>query len=162
MRYARLKKLTARCTPLAACLVRQSGSRAGYQLTLKQNGKTKTVYVPKDLMEELRASIREQQRIRSLLREITQLELARIRASASAGRGRAATSASRAGVLRRAEGIDRRPPDRCLQRVRRIGGIGTMPEGFSGMRECNFLFCDFLLVDSFSSCDSWTHFCPFE
>ena len=46
---------------------------------LKQDGKTRTVYVPKDLTEEVRASIREHRRIRKLLREITHLELARIR-----------------------------------------------------------------------------------
>jgi hypothetical protein len=88
MRDARLKQLTPHCAPLAASLVRQSGSRAGYQLTLKQDGKTKTVYVPKNLMEEVRASIREHQRIRTLLREITQLELARIRAHVAESRRR--------------------------------------------------------------------------
>jgi len=88
MRNARLKQLSAHCAPLAASLVRQSGSRGGYQLTLKQNGKTKTVYVPKDLREEVRASIREHQRIRTLLREITQLELARIRAHVAESRRR--------------------------------------------------------------------------
>jgi len=79
MRDARLKKLSPRCTPLAASLVAQSGSRGGYQLTLKQNGKTRTVYVPKNLKEEVEASIREHRRIRTLLQEITQLELALIR-----------------------------------------------------------------------------------
>jgi len=79
MRDARLKKLIPRCPPLAASLVAQSGSRAGRQLTLKDKGKTRTVYVPKDLKEEVEASIREHRRIKKLLQEITQLELARIR-----------------------------------------------------------------------------------
>ena len=80
MRDARLKKLTPKCPPLAASLVAQSGSRGGYQLTLKDHGRTRTVYVPKDLKEEVETSIREHRRIKKLLREITQLELARIRA----------------------------------------------------------------------------------
>jgi len=77
---ARLKKLTPACPPLAASLVAQSGARGGSQLTLKQNGKTRTVYVPKDLKEEVIASIREHRRIKKLLQEITQLQLAHIRA----------------------------------------------------------------------------------
>jgi len=75
---ARLKKCTPLCPPLAASLVAQSGGRGGYQLTLKQSGKTRTVYVPKDLKEEVEASIREHRRIKTLLQEITQLQLARI------------------------------------------------------------------------------------
>ena len=88
MRDARLRKLTPRCPPLAASLVRQSGAREGSQLTLKQNGKTRTVYVPKDLKEEVEKSIREHRRIRTLLQEITQLELARIRTHVAARRRR--------------------------------------------------------------------------
>ena len=77
---ARLRQCIARCTPLAASLVRQSKDRSGRQLTLKDQGKTRTVYVPKALTEEVTASIREHQRLRRLLQEITQLELARIAA----------------------------------------------------------------------------------
>jgi len=80
MRDARLKRCVPRCAPLAACLVRQSRHRAGWQLTLKEQGKTRTVYVPQTLREEVAASVREHQRLRQLLREITQLELARLAA----------------------------------------------------------------------------------
>jgi hypothetical protein len=48
-------------------------------VTLKQGGKTRTVYVPKDLTEEVQASIREHRRIKRLLREITELQLELIR-----------------------------------------------------------------------------------
>ena len=58
------------------------------QLTLKQQGKTRTVYVPKDLKEEVEASIREHRRIRTLLQEITQLELALIRSHVADNRRR--------------------------------------------------------------------------
>ena len=86
MRDARLSKLTPLCPPLAASLV--SGSRRGYQITLKHNGKTRTVYVPNDLKEEVQASIREHRRIKKLLWEITQLELARIRSHVAERRRR--------------------------------------------------------------------------
>lgn len=85
---ARLKKLIPVCPPLAASLVAQSRGRDGDQLTLKQNGKTRTVYVPKDLKEEVKASIREHRRIKILLQEITQLQLAHIRTHASDKRRR--------------------------------------------------------------------------
>lgn len=80
LRDARMKLATPRCPPLVASLVRQSRNRSGWQLTLKEEGKTRTVYVPQALMEEVRASIREHQRLRKLLMEISQLELARIAA----------------------------------------------------------------------------------
>jgi hypothetical protein len=76
MRDARVEELTPRCPPLAASLGRQ---RSGHHLTLKQSGKTRTVYVPKDLTEEVQASIQEHRRIKRLLSEITQLQLALIR-----------------------------------------------------------------------------------
>jgi hypothetical protein len=80
MRDARLKICVPRCAPLAASLVGQSRGRCGRQLTLKDKGKTRTVYVPQALMEEVASSIREHKRLRKLLLEINQLELARIAA----------------------------------------------------------------------------------
>jgi len=78
MRDARVKQLVARCPPLAASLGHQAGG--GCHVTLKEDGKTRTVYVPKDLMAEVQASIREHRRIKQLVQEITQLQLALIRA----------------------------------------------------------------------------------
>lgn len=77
MRDARVKKLIPICPPLAASLGRQESG--GYHVTVKQDGKTRTVYVPKDLKEEVEASILEHRRIKRLLAEITQLQLALIR-----------------------------------------------------------------------------------
>ena len=77
MRDARLKQLTPLCPPLAACLGRQASG--GCHVTCKQDGKTKTVYVPRDLKEEVRSSIQEHRRLKRLLQEITQLQLALIR-----------------------------------------------------------------------------------
>ena len=77
MRDARIKKLTPRCVPLAASLGRQASG--GWHITRTQAGKTRTVYVPKDLKEEVQASIREHKRIKKLLQEITLLQMALIR-----------------------------------------------------------------------------------
>ena len=77
MRDARVKELVAHCPPLAASLCRQVTGM--WQVTLKQAGKTRTVYVPLDLKEEVQASIQEHRRLKRLLREITQLQLALIR-----------------------------------------------------------------------------------
>jgi len=87
MRDARVKELTARCPPLAASLGRQAGG--GAHVTWKRQGKTQTVYVPKDLTDEVTASLREHQRLKRLLREISQLQLALIRShkTAAAQRG---------------------------------------------------------------------------
>ena len=74
---ARVKQLVPTCPPLAASLGKQAGG--GSHVTLKRAGKTQTVYVPKDLTEEVQASIQEHRRIKRLLREITQLQLELIR-----------------------------------------------------------------------------------
>ena len=73
---ARVKQLVAICPPLAASLGQQRSG--GWQVTLKERGKTRTVYVPKDLKEEVASSIQEHRRIKRLLAEITQLQLALI------------------------------------------------------------------------------------
>ena len=76
MLHARVKELVARCPPLGASLGQNLAG--GWQVTLKQRGKTRTVYVPADLKEEVETSILEHRRIRRLLAEITQLQLALI------------------------------------------------------------------------------------
>ena len=77
MRDARVKELVPRCPPLAASLGTQRGG--GCQLTLKHRGKTRTVYVPKDLKDEVEAWVQEHRRLKRLLQEITQLQLALIK-----------------------------------------------------------------------------------
>jgi hypothetical protein len=77
MRDARVKQLVARCPPLAASLGQNAAG--GWHVTLKEHGKTRTVYVPKDLAEEVKSFIQEHRRIKLLLAEITQLQLALIR-----------------------------------------------------------------------------------
>jgi hypothetical protein len=77
MRDARLKLLVPRCPPLAASLGRQAGG--GCHLTLKNRGKTRTVYVPRDLKDQVQTWIQEHRRLKQLLQEITLLQLALIR-----------------------------------------------------------------------------------
>jgi hypothetical protein len=76
MRDARVKELVPRFPPLAASLGVQRGG--GCQLTLKRRGKTRTVYVPKDLKDEVEAWVQEHRRLKRLLQEITHLQLALI------------------------------------------------------------------------------------
>jgi hypothetical protein len=54
----------------------------GQHLTFKEGGKTRSVYVPKDLLPEVRAWRAEHRRLKTLLREIHQLTLALLRARA--------------------------------------------------------------------------------
>lgn len=55
---------------------------AGQHLTFKEHGKTRSVYVPKDLLPEARAWLAEHRRLKRLLHEIHQLTVALLRARA--------------------------------------------------------------------------------
>ena len=62
----------------------------GQQVTCKGHGnRTRTVYVPKDLLPEVRAWIAEHKRIKHLLHEIHLLSLALVRTHARHRRRRA-------------------------------------------------------------------------
>jgi len=86
---ARVKKLAARGPVLTASLVRiakhcgrqgcrcQRGQKhVGNYLTFKRAGKTRTVYVPLDLVEEVRQWIAEARRLKGLMAESSQLAVA--------------------------------------------------------------------------------------
>ena len=92
MRDARLKKLAAQKPVLSASLVQiakhcgRAGCRCqrgekhvGNYLTFKEKGKTRTVYVPLELVEEVRAWIDEQRRLKQLMKEASELSVALIR-----------------------------------------------------------------------------------
>ena len=89
MRDARVKQLAPRCPPLAASIGTQRGG--GCQVTLARRGKTRTVYVPKDLKQEVAAWVQEHRRLKRLLQEITdlQLELIRLHRTEQARKARA-------------------------------------------------------------------------
>ena len=91
---ARLKRLTPRGPILAAsfvafqhrcasptCTCRQGGPlHSSQHVTFKEPGqKTRSVYVPKDLVKDVRSWIDEHRRLKQLLNEIQQLTLALVR-----------------------------------------------------------------------------------
>jgi hypothetical protein len=98
MLQARLKKLAAQGPALAAsltevqktcgqpsCACRHGGPRhTAHHLTLKQDGRTRTVYVPKDLLDDVRQWVSEHQRLKRLQAEISQLTLALVTTHATA------------------------------------------------------------------------------
>ena len=98
---SRLKKLTASQPILAASLVRitkfcgrrscrcyRGDKHVAYHLSYKIRQKTQAVYVPVDLLEEVRSWIDEHRRLKQLLQEISQLSLALVRGHAQARRRR--------------------------------------------------------------------------
>jgi hypothetical protein len=67
----------------AACRCHHGGPRhTGQHLTFKEHGKTRSVYVPKALLSEVRSWLAEHRRLKQLLREIHQLSIALLRARA--------------------------------------------------------------------------------
>lgn len=98
---ARQKQLQARCPVLAASLVtlrRACGNprcrcarghkHPGHYLTWKIKGKTRTVYVPVELLPQVKQWTQEHRRLKQLVRELTQLSLALIRSHVPARRRR--------------------------------------------------------------------------
>ena len=58
----------------------------GQHLTFKEHGKTRSVYVPKQLLPEVRTWLAERKRLKALLHEIHQLSVALLRARARLGK----------------------------------------------------------------------------
>jgi hypothetical protein len=93
---SRLRQLTTTKPVLAASLVQiakhcgrqgchcqQGGPKhVGNYLTCKVQGKTRTVYVPLDLLDEVRSWVAEHKRLKILLHEISQLTLALVQGHA--------------------------------------------------------------------------------
>ena len=83
--------LIARQCGRAGCRCQRGEKHPGYYITSKLAGKTRTVYVPRDLVKEVEAWIQEHRRVREILREITELSIVRVRrhvAMREARRGR--------------------------------------------------------------------------
>src|SRR5436189_737644 len=76
---ASLARVNKRCgQPSCAC--HHGGPlHPAHHLTLKEGGKTRTVYVPQDLLDEVRTWIAEYQRLKALLQEVSQLTLALVK-----------------------------------------------------------------------------------
>jgi hypothetical protein len=66
-----------------ACRCHHGGPlHTGQHLTFKDQGKTRSVYVPKELLPEVRSWLAEHKRLKALLKEIHQLSVALLRARA--------------------------------------------------------------------------------
>jgi len=61
------------------CRCRKGEKHSSYYLTDKVNGKTRTVYVPDDLVDEVEKWVEEYQNLKELLQEITELQRVIIR-----------------------------------------------------------------------------------
>ena len=71
----------------------QSGEgHLAHHLTFKTKGKTRSVYVPKELLPEVQQWVREHKRIKPLMRHISNLALAQIQAHVLAKRRKAGRS----------------------------------------------------------------------
>ena len=71
------------------CAVKRRGCREpGWQLTWKQAGKTRTVYVPMDLVPEVKTWVAEHRKLKSLIRKVTAKSLGIIRNHTARRRGR--------------------------------------------------------------------------
>jgi hypothetical protein len=73
-------------------------AQPGWHLTFKQQGKTRTVYVPLDLVAEVKLWTRNYQRLKKLIREVTRHSLGLIRGHVASRR---ATSRGRASTKRK-------------------------------------------------------------
>ncbi len=102
---ARLKELHPKSPVLAASLVLvkrrcgrpgchcQKGPRhPTYYLTCKQQGKTRTVYVPQDLLKEVQSWIHEHQRLKKTTQHVSLLALAQIQSHVTEKRRKAGRS----------------------------------------------------------------------
>ena len=76
------------------CSFKRTGcATPGWHLTFKQQGKTRTVYVPMDLVSEVKQWTRTHQQLKQLIREVSRHSLALIRSHVA---NRQAASRSRA------------------------------------------------------------------
>lgn len=83
-----LKKLAEVGPMLRGSLVTaKRGNHIAHQLTVSVKGKTHTVYVPKDMVQEVKAWIKNHRRMQLILKEISKLNMAIIHRHVPEGRG---------------------------------------------------------------------------
>ena len=76
---ASLNRVSKRCGQ-PSCSCHHGGPlHQAHHLAFRQAGKTRTVYVPQDLLEEVQAWVLEYRRIKTLIDEISQLTVALVR-----------------------------------------------------------------------------------
>ena len=77
---------------LAGCHCQSGEGHLAHHLTYKVKGKTRSVYVPQELLPEVQQWVREHKRLKPLMRQISQLALARIQAHVTDQRRKAGRS----------------------------------------------------------------------
>ena len=87
-RDAWMKKL-AELGPMTrgSLVTAKRGGHIAHQLTVSVQGKTHTVYVPKDMVEEVREWIKNHRRMQRILKEVSKLNMAIIPRHVPEGRG---------------------------------------------------------------------------
>jgi len=76
---ASLNRVSKRCGQ-PSCSCHHGGPlHQAHHLAVRQAGKTRTVYVPQDLLAEVQAWVHEYRRLKTLIDEVSQLTLALIR-----------------------------------------------------------------------------------
>lgn len=87
-RDAWMKKL-AKLGPMTrgSLVTAQRGGHTAHQLTVSVQGKTHTVYVPKDMVEEVKEWIKNHRRMQRILKEVSKLNMAIIHRHVPEGRG---------------------------------------------------------------------------
>lgn len=76
---ASLSLVHKRCGQPSCRCHHQGPLHQAHHLTLKDAGKTRTIYVPQDLLQEVRQWVAEHQRLKGLMAEISQLTLALVK-----------------------------------------------------------------------------------
>ncbi len=76
---ATLSEVSKRCGQPSCACHRDGPLHIAHHLSLKVDGKRSTVYVPQDMLGEVRSWVEEYQRLKAVTHEITQLTLALVR-----------------------------------------------------------------------------------
>lgn len=95
---------------------RRRCSTPGWQLTFRKRGRTRTVYVPMDMVREVQAWIRAHRRLKQIIRKITTHSLALIRGHVAARQAAARAQALNPGPWSRNSTPSRRVSSRTSTR----------------------------------------------
>ena len=76
---ASLNRLNKRCGQ-PSCSCHHGGPlHQAHHLTFREAGKTRTVYVPQDLLKEVQTWVQEHQRLKAMIHEVSQLAVALVK-----------------------------------------------------------------------------------
>jgi hypothetical protein len=75
---ASLAQVNKRCGQPSCSCHHGGPSHQAHHLSFREAGKTRTVYVPQELLDEVRSWVQEHQRLKAVIHEVSQLTLALI------------------------------------------------------------------------------------